>query len=410
MPRRGTTTVPHVGGRSAGSVPGGAPTRPPTPVEAAPAPEPRATGTLGSFAADLITSLGGSPTPTAKKLFQAWQVGEGGWSHNAARFNPLNLTAPGSGLPTMNSVGVVVMPSYQEGLRRTSELIRSGYPALATAFKTGQVNFQNPAVQADLNRWLSGNRTPGMTKYVRGIAGRFGQDLGAMPTTPAAPVSATPQTPQPPQPGVPRAPVQAAPQFRMGPPTFRPELYRQQIMQGFLEGGGKLDLMKMPGILQSSFQATLQASKPAPLKAVPTRQLQQRGVVDPGGDLQDPIEAKANPLLKAAGSQIGKPYVFGSGPSTGSFDCSDLIQWSYKQIGVDLPRTTFDQIKVGKAVDPSNPGNLRPGDLVFPSNHHVVMYVGNGKVIAAPHTGTVVQYQPLSQFGDLLAVRRVLPG
>jgi peptidoglycan DL-endopeptidase CwlO len=145
----------------------------------------------------------------------------------------------------------------------------------------------------------------------------------------------------------------------------------------------------------------------SPLKLAPTEAVQERGIVSPGGDLKDPIGTNASPLLKAAASQIGKAYVFGSGPSTESFDCSDLIQWSYKQIGVNIPRITFDQIKIGRAVDPKKE-QLRPGDLVFPSTHHVVMYVGGGKVIAAPHTGTVVLYQPLSRFGELTAVRRIL--
>jgi len=125
------------------------------------------------------------------------------------------------------------------------------------------------------------------------------------------------------------------------------------------------------------------------------------------GGLVHPIGAFANRAVRAAATQIGKPYQFGSGPSTASFDCSDLIQWSYKQMGINLPRTTFQQIHMGRAINPATQP-LQPGDLVFPSPHHVVMYVGNGKVIAAPHTGTVVQYQRLSDFGRPYAVRRVL--
>ena len=75
-------------------------------------------------------------------------------------------------------------------------------------------------------------------------------------------------------------------------------------------------------------------------------------------------------------------------------------------MGIQLPRTTYEQVHMGRAVNPDS--QLQPGDLVFPSPHHVVMYVGDGKVIAAPHTGTVVQYQPLAGFGKLYAVRRVL--
>jgi cell wall-associated NlpC family hydrolase len=118
------------------------------------------------------------------------------------------------------------------------------------------------------------------------------------------------------------------------------------------------------------------------------------------------VQEKTNTVLGFAASQIGKPYVFGSGPDFKSFDCSDLIQAAYKGIGIKLPRTTFGQIKAGKPVDLHN---IQPGDLVFPSNHHVVLYVGNGKVIAAPHTGALVQYQNLSDFGNPVAIRRVLP-
>jgi cell wall-associated NlpC family hydrolase len=100
--------------------------------------------------------------------------------------------------------------------------------------------------------------------------------------------------------------------------------------------------------------------------------------------------------VKAAASQLGKPYVFGSGPDTSSFDCSDLIQWSYKQIGVNIPRDTYGQMKV---LPPKSWADLQPGDPIYRKNGgHVVLYAGNGKVLAAPHTGANVQYQPLSNF------------
>src|SRR6266496_1657529 len=117
--------------------------------------------------------------------------------------------------------------------------------------------------------------------------------------------------------------------------------------------------------------------------------------------------AVADKVLAAAHNEVGKPYQWGSGPSTESFDCSDLIQYAYKQVGINLPRVTYDQIKVGH---PVKWGEFQPGDLIFSHNGgHVVMYVGGGKVIAAPHTGTVVQYQPVSRFKDsFTTARRVL--
>jgi cell wall-associated NlpC family hydrolase len=138
------------------------------------------------------------------------------------------------------------------------------------------------------------------------------------------------------------------------------------------------------------------------------RDAQQRGLVDTKGSVQRVSLAGSGNAMNVIGfaqSQLGKPYVFGSGPDTASFDCSDLIQWAYKQAGINLPRTTFEQIHVGRSVKWAD---LQPGDLIFPTGHHVVMYVGHGKVIAAPHTGTVVQYQPVSSFSNPVAIRRVL--
>lgn len=120
------------------------------------------------------------------------------------------------------------------------------------------------------------------------------------------------------------------------------------------------------------------------------------------------VAPKAAGAVQIAAQYLGTPYKFGSGPDTTSFDCSDLVQYAYAQMGIKIPRTTFDQIKAGRAVNYRSPADLRPGDLVFPSTHHVVMYVGDGKVIAAPRTGTVVQYQNLSDFGKPVAVRRIV--
>ena len=141
---------------------------------------------------------------------------------------------------------------------------------------------------------------------------------------------------------------------------------------------------------------------------VPDHIVQKQGIVSPRGSVVrvGVPTGEAQGVIGAAQSQLGKPYVFGSGPDTSSFDCSDLIQWAYAQTGITIPRTTFEQIHVGRGVSWKD---LQPGDLIFPTTHHVVMYVGNGKVIAAPHTGTVVQYQPVTDFSNPVAIRRVLP-
>lgn len=110
--------------------------------------------------------------------------------------------------------------------------------------------------------------------------------------------------------------------------------------------------------------------------------------------------------VRMAATQLGKPYVFGSGPDTSSFDCSDLVQWSYKQLGINVPRDTWGQ---QKALPLKPWSQLRVGDPIYRrSGGHVVIYAGNGKVIAAPRTGKNVEYQPLSNFPqDKYEVRSV---
>lgn len=100
---------------------------------------------------------------------------------------------------------------------------------------------------------------------------------------------------------------------------------------------------------------------------------------------------KVDDLLGRAMAELGKPYVYGDeGPNT--FDCSGLMQFVYGQVGIALPRTAEQQRKFATPV--SSP---LPGDLVFYGNpaHHVALFVGQGKQIAATHTGDVVRLQPV---------------
>jgi cell wall-associated NlpC family hydrolase len=119
-------------------------------------------------------------------------------------------------------------------------------------------------------------------------------------------------------------------------------------------------------------------------------------------------------VVAAAMSQLGVPYRWGDETPGVGFDCSGLVQWSYSQIGLGLPRTTAGQISVGTQVSVDQ---LRPGDLVFsrgiePSGHtrdlgHVAIYAGGGMEIVAPHSGTVVRLQPLLR-SEVQAARRLL--
>ena len=122
-------------------------------------------------------------------------------------------------------------------------------------------------------------------------------------------------------------------------------------------------------------------------------------------------------------AQVGTRYVWGGGrgrgPTTGiegargtGFDCSGLMLYAYSGAGVSLPRVSRNQFNAGHKVPISG---LRPGDLVFSqrpggSIHHVAMYVGDGKMIEAPHTGAFVRLVPLRLGREFAgAVRPGLP-
>jgi hypothetical protein len=109
------------------------------------------------------------------------------------------------------------------------------------------------------------------------------------------------------------------------------------------------------------------------------------------------------PIVSELEKFLGDTYVYGAaGPST--FDCSGLVQYVYRQLGVKVPRTSEEQYAATTRITESQ---LAPGDLVFSegTSHpgHVAIFVGshNGtpSVIEAPHTGAVVRYTPLDQFG-----------
>ena len=113
--------------------------------------------------------------------------------------------------------------------------------------------------------------------------------------------------------------------------------------------------------------------------------------------------------IAAARTKLGDPYLWG-GTGPNAYDCSGLTQFAYGSAGIVLPRVAADQWTVGRHVAL---GDLQPGDLLFwatdTSNpatiHHVAMYIGNGLMIAAPHTGDVVKIEPVYLDGFIGATR-----
>jgi cell wall-associated NlpC family hydrolase len=119
------------------------------------------------------------------------------------------------------------------------------------------------------------------------------------------------------------------------------------------------------------------------------------------------VRKLAREVVAYARHQVGVPYSYGgSSPSTG-FDCSGLVYASYRSIGKSIPRSSWDQLSVGR---PVGFGRLRPGDLLFTEGGgHVQLVVSKNVAISAPQTGERVRYVPLAELrGQFAGARRVL--
>ncbi len=121
--------------------------------------------------------------------------------------------------------------------------------------------------------------------------------------------------------------------------------------------------------------------------------------------------ASGSALVAEASKYIGTKYVYG-GTSPSGFDCSGLVQYSLRKLGVSIARSSGAQYGYGTAVSKAN---LKPGDLVFFSKgksiSHVAIYAGNGQVIHAPRAGKRVCYQSLASLSGSLkyvGAKRVL--
>lgn len=96
-------------------------------------------------------------------------------------------------------------------------------------------------------------------------------------------------------------------------------------------------------------------------------------------------------------AQVGTPYVWGGETPGVGFDCSGLVQAAYRVAGIDLPRVAQDQYDTTAKLGPGDP--IEPGDLLFfgqgpTAISHVGIYVGDGQMVDAPHTGADVRVEP----------------
>lgn len=104
----------------------------------------------------------------------------------------------------------------------------------------------------------------------------------------------------------------------------------------------------------------------------------------------------ADRLFQEAAKHVGKPYSYGAtGP--GSFDCSGFTGYVFRQVGINLPRSSQDQ---RDAVPRVSAEDARPGDLMFSHDSsgrvfHVAIYAGDGKIWDSPRPGERVGKRPI---------------
>jgi cell wall-associated NlpC family hydrolase len=131
------------------------------------------------------------------------------------------------------------------------------------------------------------------------------------------------------------------------------------------------------------------------------------GIKLPAGTDPNSLGARA---IAIARQSLGVPYVWGGNSLTQGVDCSGLVQQVYERLGIQLPRTSTEQAKAGKVV-PSLSQAL-PGDLILMYSPyepaglqqygHVGLYIGNGMMLDAPHTGAVVRIEQISNMTGIV--------
>jgi len=113
-------------------------------------------------------------------------------------------------------------------------------------------------------------------------------------------------------------------------------------------------------------------------------------------------------VVAQAKKYLGVPYVWGGTDPQVGLDCSGLVQLVFKDLGVTVPRVTYDQAEVGTEVDTL--AEAKPGDLIVTRNgDHIGIYVGNNQMLHAPKPGKDVEIREMfEKDADILTIRRVV--
>lgn len=120
-----------------------------------------------------------------------------------------------------------------------------------------------------------------------------------------------------------------------------------------------------------------------------------------------PVPPKPVTAIRAAISKIGRPYVWGAKGHNDTFDCSGLTQYAWRQAGIEIGPSTYDQVQRGQPVR----GPVKAGDLIFTrwgsrGPEHVALAVSPSEIVEAPGRGMTVRK---SRMPATFVARRVTP-
>jgi cell wall-associated NlpC family hydrolase len=166
----------------------------------------------------------------------------------------------------------------------------------------------------------------------------------------------------------------------------------------------------MPALVLTAAVAVVGMSIPT-VPAVGPRDTANAAALSHPRPLHRPPRTKPAPTMgtraaRFALREVGVPYQFG-GESPRGFDCSGLVRWSYLHVGIDLPHSSYALFGRGRRVSRAH---MQPGDvLFFDALGHVGLYVGHGRMVHAPYTGTNVQVVSLGRWsGHFDGARRIV--
>ncbi len=157
--------------------------------------------------------------------------------------------------------------------------------------------------------------------------------------------------------------------------------------------------MSKPVIATILLAACFQSAQAAPGQDDLDKLLVQKGLVSRLSDTIQQATDRAGDLIKNAMGSLGVPYRLGGTSADTGFDCSGFVRAMFQQtVGLVLPRTSADQAATTARIEKAE---LKPGDLVFfntmrRSHSHVGIYMGDGKFIHSPRTGSHVRVENMN--------------